>query len=330
MFRSIVLRCKLRKLSIIVTIAFAYIALSYVHGQANARTNESSTIIAVGDWGCTPKTLIVSDLIRNKNPDLVLGLGDYVLEKNSSADCFFNMIHSFQDKMKIAIGPHDIAPELFDQYVKQFNLTRQYYSFNHKNIHFITISAEIPFKKYTPQYEFVTNDLENATKNTLINWIVVFFHKPAYTSSPIGGKIAESIRDTYHPLFDKYGVDLVLQAHNHYYERTFPIMYNELNSTNPIVTDHNMTKYDSIKGPIFITSGTGGGDLHAYKGEREYTANYYEGQGFVEIKINKIGTMLNETFHSMNGMSYDEFNIVKSKSCTNNDVIANRVQSVKC
>ena len=63
---------------------------------------------------------------------------------------------------------------------------------------------------------------------------------------------------------------------------------------------------------------------------REYTANYYEGQGFVEIKINKIGTVLNETFHSMDGMSYDEFNIVKSKSCTNNDVIANRVQSVNC
>jgi hypothetical protein len=51
--------------------------------------------------------------------------------------------------MKIAIGPHDIAPELFNQYVKQFNLTRQYYSFNHKIIHFITISAEIPFKKYS-------------------------------------------------------------------------------------------------------------------------------------------------------------------------------------
>jgi len=28
-----------------------------------------------------------------------------------------------------------------------------------------------------------------------------------------------------HPLFQKYGVDLVLYGHNHYYQRTYPLAY---------------------------------------------------------------------------------------------------------
>jgi hypothetical protein len=36
------------------------------------------------------------------------------------------------------------------------------------------------------------------------------------------------LRDAYHhPLFQKYGVDLVLYGHNHYYERTYPLAYND-------------------------------------------------------------------------------------------------------
>ena len=35
-----------------------------------------------------------------------------------------------------------------------------------------------------------------------------------------------TIRDIYHPLFDKYGVDLVFSGDNHNYQRTFPLKYN--------------------------------------------------------------------------------------------------------
>jgi hypothetical protein len=31
------------------------------------------------------------------------------------------------------------------------------------------------------------------------------------------------LRDAYHPLFQKYGVDLVLSGHNHYYQRTYTL-----------------------------------------------------------------------------------------------------------
>jgi len=50
--------------------------------------------------------------------------------------------------------------------------------------------------------------LEEASKNNDINWIVVTIYRPLYTS-PSKHTAEASIRDLYHPLFDKYGVDLV-------------------------------------------------------------------------------------------------------------------------
>ena len=39
---------------------------------------------------------------------------------------------------------------------------------------------------------------------------------------------SEHIKDTFLPLFEKYGIDLVISGHNQYYERTYPMSYNEV------------------------------------------------------------------------------------------------------
>ena len=43
------------------------------------------------------------------------------------------------------------------------------------------------------------------------------------------------MREKYQPIFDKYGVDLVIQGHNHLYDRTLPLQFNPNNISNPIV-----------------------------------------------------------------------------------------------
>jgi calcineurin-like phosphoesterase family protein len=88
----------------------------------------------------------------------------------------------------------------------------------------------------TAQREFVSNDLFSASQNKSIHWIIVYLYKPMY-SSPSQHASDELLRNIYHPLFDYYGVDLVLQAHNHNYQRSFPIRFNHTNSSNPVVTD---------------------------------------------------------------------------------------------
>ena len=105
----------------------------------------------------------------------------------------------------------------------------------------------------TEQYQFVQDDLFQASKNPNIKWIIVMIHRQFYSSfcglhdscDPI-----KKLRDTYHPIFERYGVDLIFSGHAHNYERTYPIFYNNLNSSEPIIAEKSKTEYSSPKGII--------------------------------------------------------------------------------
>ena len=85
-----------------------------------------------------------------------------------------------------------------------FELDKQYYSFDNGDVHFMAMSSEMPFDKASGQYEFLKQDLDKS-----VDWIVVYIYEMMY-SSPTLHKVTEYLRDTYHPLFNRYGVDLVL------------------------------------------------------------------------------------------------------------------------
>ena len=91
--------------------------------------------------------------------------------------------------------------------------------------------------------------------NQDIDWIIVYGYRPFYSSPTVhpGPKLT---RDIYHPIFEKYGVDLVINGHNHNYQRTYPLNLNALSQSNPIVTDENKSNYINPRGPIFVTVGS--------------------------------------------------------------------------
>lgn len=59
--------------------------------------------------------------------------------------------------------------------------------------------------------------LEEVLQNNPNAWTVAIFHHPIY--SPKGTRDNKRMRETFKPLFDRYGVDLVLQGHDHTYAR---------------------------------------------------------------------------------------------------------------
>jgi hypothetical protein len=80
---------------------------SHVFGSTDSSSDcESITFAALGDWGCSEETTEMANMIEEIDPDLVLGLGDYVFDNNTS--CYFDMIERFADKIKIAFGKHDV------------------------------------------------------------------------------------------------------------------------------------------------------------------------------------------------------------------------------
>ena len=48
-------------------------------------------------------------------------------------------------------------------------------------------------------------------------------HQDALSSSKTGNGSDKGIREAWLPLFDRYGVDLVLCGHDHDYERSWPV-----------------------------------------------------------------------------------------------------------
>ncbi|WP_353126161.1 metallophosphoesterase family protein [Parapedobacter pyrenivorans] len=59
--------------------------------------------------------------------------------------------------------------------------------------------------------------LERVLADNPNTWTVITFHHPIY--SPKGTRDNQRMRETFKPLFDRYGVDLVLQGHDHTYAR---------------------------------------------------------------------------------------------------------------
>ena len=238
-----------------------------------------------------------------------------------TADCWFEIVEPIDDIMKIAFGNEDLQGSVLTDLMEHFNLTSQYYSFDYQNVHFTVMSDYVPDEIGSEQYIFVQNDLAKAAADPNIDWIIVVHHNNAYSStanSVISGAFGQW-KEAYHPLFEQYNVDLVLQGHHHSYQRSYPIMYNVDTPRNPIITDENTNNYTNPEGQIFLTVGTGGAGLHPLYGNKApyLTTAQDQEHGFLNVDVtnnnNDGTTTLVGTFYSNNsGEMTDQFTIAKS------------------
>lgn len=276
--------------------------------------NMDFNFVAVGDWDCTSDTKATVKNILKQDPELVLALGD--LSYNGKAKCWLKLIQPFVDKTQIVFGNHEVeSSKILKDYMNYFGLERQYYSFNYKNIHFIALSTEVPYEEGSIQYKAIEKDLQKYSNDPSIDWIVAFYHRQAYSSG--GGPDDESeFRETYHPLFDKYKVDLALQGHLHAYERLSPIIFNHDRNSKPFVADPNSNYYQNPEGTIFITAGTGGAHDMDLASPKYYSANGIDGEfGILNISVENNGNVLRGYFIGNDGNEiFDEFEIIKNKS----------------
>jgi hypothetical protein len=73
------------------------------------------------------------------------------------------------------------------------------------------------------QTRWLERTLREASEDDDIDWIIVQMHQDALSSSKTGNGSDLGLRQEWLPLFDRYGVDLVLCGHDHDYERSFPV-----------------------------------------------------------------------------------------------------------
>jgi len=108
------------------------------------------------------------------------------------------------------------------------------------------------------QKAWLEAELKAARADRAIDWIVVCMHQVAISSALANGADL-GIRQEWTPLFDKYGVDLVVCGHEHHYERSHPIRGGEANATlTPIPVATGADIIDTTKGTVHMVIGGGG------------------------------------------------------------------------
>ncbi|MDQ2709342.1 MAG: metallophosphoesterase, partial [Actinomycetota bacterium] len=103
------------------------------------------------------------------------------------------------------------------------------------------------------QTAWVRQTLAGLRADPTIDFVVAFFHHCAFASSKAHGSDA-GVRDTLTPLFDEFSVDLVVQGHNHQYERTNPIKGGRSTAQTP----DGATVRPQSDGTTYVCVGSGG------------------------------------------------------------------------
>lgn len=150
--------------------------------------------------------------------DTVLLTGDNIYGPDGPAD----MKKKFEEPYKAlldrgvkfyaSLGNHDSSNQRF---YAHFNMKgEEYYRIEKNGVSIYALNSNYLDKK---QLDWL---IEQLTKDSNA-WRVAFFHHPPYSSGGRHGS-DDDVRGVLHPLFVKYGVDVVFTGHDHFYERVKP------------------------------------------------------------------------------------------------------------
>lgn len=215
--------------------------------------------------------------------DAIIHVGDFAYDMDSEnatiGDEFMNQIQEIAAYVPymVCAGNHEEKYN-FSNYRERFSMPGKsenlWYSFDLGPVHFIAITTEVYYflnygiKTLVKQYDWLEKDLQEASKpenRALRPWIIVYGHRPMYCSN---GNIADcSNHETLtrvglplvhmfglEDLFYEHGVDVQIWAHEHSYERLFPLY-------NYTVYNGSLTEpYTNPKAPIHVITGSAGCD----------------------------------------------------------------------
>ncbi|XP_071079882.1 acid phosphatase type 7-like isoform X1 [Haliotis cracherodii] len=215
--------------------------------------------------------------------DAVLHVGDlaYDLDANNSriGDAFMRQIQTIAGYLPYMTCPgnHENAYN-FSNYKNRFTMPfdeqsqHMFYSFDIGPAHIISLSTEYyyylkyGFGQLLMQYEWLDQDLmkANLPENRAERpWIITMGHRPMYCSNNDTDDCTKNetlvrvgipflhIGGLEH-MFDKYGVDVALWAHEHSYERLWPIYNRKVYNGS---YDH---PYTNPGAPVHIVTGSAG------------------------------------------------------------------------
>ena len=109
------------------------------------------------------------------------------------------------------------------------------------------------------QRRWLAAELARTRADRDIDWIVVVMHQTAISTADHFNGSDRGVREQWLPLFDRYGVDLVVCGHEHHYERSHPVRGAQANDAlTPLPAATDTSTVDTTLGTVHLVIGGGG------------------------------------------------------------------------
>jgi len=239
---------------------FAYVADTGLIGRSDGLATGTKQVIAE---------------IAKLNPLFVLGGGDFAYYSSdkrygsldNSIDAWFNQMQPVAARAPLmpAYGNHEILlKERYEDWAPRFPTptgyggfdNRQNYSFEVGDVHFVSILSVRDGNMPLPQEQvnWIDQDIA-AAQAARKRWIIPFMHAPAFGDGE-NHRPNRALRDQLSPIFERYGVKLVIASHDQAYERSYPLV--GVTSTRYTATSTDPGCYTRADGVTYVKVSPGG------------------------------------------------------------------------
>ncbi len=191
-------------------------------------------------------------------------------------------------------------------YKGQFNVphngpynNNEAYSYDYGNVHFVVLDSQLREKqKINPnllkdEKAWLEKDLSKTKKE----WKVVFWHKAPYSTRAC--RTNEAIKAAFDPIVDKYHMDMVFNAHDHAYSRTYPINNDSIVSSPAL-------------GTVYVITGRSDAKYYNDNVPNVWDTNFFDPQdmpNYIVVDVN--GSRMEMKNYKMDGTLVDDYIINK-------------------
>ncbi len=274
---------------------------------------------AMGDFGTggSAQRQVLSRLSQSgRAGELMLALGDNAYSSGTEQEFQDRLFKPMADLLRRvplfpSLGNHEYVTNQGQPYLDNFYLpannpasSERYYSFDWGPVHFVALDSNCAIGMASSdrctraaQKSWLAQDL-GATQRP---WKVVFFHHPPWSSGEHGSQL--TMRREFGPLFEQYGVDLVLTGHDHNYERSKAMRGDGVAPS-------------GTRGIPYLVVGSGGATLRRFPNSQPSWTAYRNNSdmGYLDVVVD--GGTLTARFLNTSGTVKDSLTLTKAVSAT--------------